>query len=73
MQNLSLLSTIETTLGNYNKLPNYPFKKVESIAIFPAFDDDLVNNSLYEALYKANNNIGNKYLITKAVVSKKGP
>jgi hypothetical protein len=72
MQKSNLLAVIESKLGSYNKLPNYPFNEMMALAIFPGLDDDLVDERLYKALYKANNAIDNTYFITKAIVSKKG-
>lgn len=59
-------------LGNQNRLPDYPFNEKMTIAVFPALDDDLVDQNLYNALYSTNEIIGNTSFIIKAAVGTKG-
>jgi len=46
MQIPNLLTIIEKKLGNQNRLPDYPFNEKMTIAVFPALDDDLVDQNL---------------------------
>ncbi len=66
------LTTIEKMLGNYRRLPEYPFNNKGEIAVFPGLDDYLVDEALYRALYKANNLVGNKTFLAQASVGIKG-
>ncbi|NRA61887.1 MAG: hypothetical protein HRU25_13465 [Psychrobium sp.] len=56
---------VELELGNFKRLPNYPFNEKMEFAIFPGAEDYYVSKGLYESLFKANKIIGNRYFMAK--------
>lgn len=52
-------TNIEQQLGNFKKLPNYPFNTNGKFAIFPGAEEACIDEHLYRALFKGNSEIGN--------------
>jgi len=66
MNEKATIKTIEHLLGNYRKLPEYPFSKEGKFAVFATPGDFLVGEKLYEALFSANISNGNSSFIIQA-------
>lgn len=66
------IKEIEQRLGRYKRLPDAPFISNCKYAIFPALDDDFVDEKLYTALFQANKQQGNSFFIVKSLLDIKG-
>lgn len=69
---VNYIDKIEKYLGDYKKLPNSPFHSKCEYALFPALNEDLVDKSLYKALFEANKNQGNCVFIANSFLGMKG-
>jgi len=72
MNPVDLIKNIEQKLGNYKKLPDFPFNNESNFAVFPSLNEKLIDESLYKALFGANELMGNKSFIAKTLLDIKG-
>ncbi len=56
---------VENKLGNYRKLPIYPFNKDVAYAIFPGAEEKFISENLYRALFTINLKFGNQTFLVK--------
>jgi hypothetical protein len=66
------IKKIEERLGEYKRLPKIPFISDCIYALFPASEDDFVDEKLYTALFQANKQQGNNFFIVKPLLDIKG-
>lgn len=66
MESNKLTTNIELQLGNFKKLPNYPFNKKGSFALFPGGENACLNEILYKALVNANTATNNRSFLASA-------
>lgn len=65
---MDYILNIERELGNWRKLPEYPFQGNLDFAVFSSPNDLLIDRSLYETIFDMNKALGNKKLILKAIL-----
>tara|TARA_Y100000588_G_C13852206_1_gene752463 strand:+ start:103 stop:633 length:531 start_codon:yes stop_codon:yes gene_type:complete len=56
---------VESKLGDYKKLPSYPFMEEFSYAVFPGAEDGFVDEKFYAALLNVNSKFGSNQLLIK--------
>jgi len=62
------LELIETNLGDWKRLPEYPFyDRSWCYAIFSEHTDYMIDEKLYEAIFDLNRELGNSNLICKSL------
>ena len=65
MNTTDFQTIVEKKLGNYMKLPDYPFNKKMAYAIFPGAEENFINETVYGSLFELNAKYGNARLLIK--------